>query len=160
MKPCQCSFTLPSLIWKGGCEKIGCLIYQNSSISWMTGVCHTLWREGCSAHTVNAMGPCLEEKILPKEMPTCSEAGSENLGTGLGSRPVLETGRQQRWGGRWGWGWLTGSNEAPRRDHGSAASAGAGGGLCCGSPPQLFPAQTRECWFHPAISIKEGTPSQ
>lgn len=97
----------------------------------MTGVCHTLWREGCSAHTVNETGACSEETILPEEMPTHSDPGSDNLGTGLGTGPVLETGRQQAalsrggmpawWGGRrW---WLTGGNAAPRRDHSTARIA-------------------------------------
>lgn len=53
--------------------------------------------ERCSACTVNAVGACSEETIPPEELPTHSEPGSDNLGTGLGRGPVLETGRQQRW---------------------------------------------------------------
>lgn len=143
--------------------KMGCLIlpkFQHILDDWHASA---LWREGCSAHGVNETGACSEETILPEETPTHSEPGSDNLGTGLGPGSMLETGRQQRWDA------LTAGREEVvthwRLPGGCAAQHGPRWRWALHlaqlwSQLKLFPAQPGEQWFHAAISIKEGTPSQ
>lgn len=93
---------------------------------WLSYVIHSKERD---AHTINEMGAYSEETILLEEMPTDSEPGLDNVGTG----PMLETGREQRWSAcmarreevvtHW---WQCGSQDGPQ-----CCSTSAGGGLCC-----------------------------